>query len=83
MSSNGGVLEEIAAILEHKGQDAISPEVVNRLLLSSMLDLTRRMKEVEKVMPALRLIMWVGAAIGASVIAFIWSLITGQASVTF
>lgn len=43
----------------------------------------KRLTEVEKLMPALRALAWVGAAVGLSVIGLIWALITGTASVIF
>ena len=42
-----------------------------------------RMREIEKLVPALRAVMWVGAALGLSVIGLIWAMITGQVSVVF
>jgi len=40
-------------------------------------------QEIEKLVPALRAITWVGAILGMSIIALIWALITGQAQVVF
>jgi len=45
--------------------------------------LEQRMTAIERLMPAIRAMMWVAAALGASVIALIWALITGQARVLF
>jgi len=42
-----------------------------------------RVKEIEKLAPAVRVMMWVGALLGASIIALIWALITGRAQVVF
>ena len=46
-------------------------------------ELEKRMKRLEELYPAIRIIMWVGAIIGTSIIVLIWSLITGQASIVF
>lgn len=48
-----------------------------------VVDLQKRMRVVEALAPAIRLVMWVGAALGVSVVALIWALITGQAQVMF
>lgn len=45
--------------------------------------LYKRLAAVERLIPALRAVMWIGAALGVSVMALIWSLITGQATVMF
>lgn len=42
-----------------------------------------RLDAIEKLMPALRVVMWIGTALGLSVLALIWSLITGQVSLLF
>ncbi|RLC76904.1 MAG: hypothetical protein DRJ03_22325 [Chloroflexi bacterium] len=52
-------------------------------LEKSMNLLTRRVEQIEQLVPALRLVMWIGALWGASVVALIWALITGQAQITF
>lgn len=77
-----GLLREITRLLE-SDENAISPEVANRLILASLVSYDRRLKEIEKLMPAVRVLMWVGAGIGVSMIALIWALITGQAQVVF
>lgn len=46
-------------------------------------DHEQRIDAVEKLMPALRVVVWIGAALGASVLALIWSLITGQVQIAF
>ena len=45
--------------------------------------LKKRVEEIEKLLPAIRVVMWIGAALGASVVALIWALITGRAQVVF
>ena len=61
----------------------ISPDVVNRFILSVLLNLDRRLRSVEQITPVVRVMLWVGAAIGASIIGLIWSVIVGQASIVF
>ncbi len=43
----------------------------------------KRVNELEKLVPAIRAIIWVGAALGLSIIGLIWALITGQAQIIF
>ena len=43
----------------------------------------QRIGEMEKLVPAIRAIMWVGAALGLSIIGLIWSLVTGQVQLIF
>lgn len=45
--------------------------------------LEKRIEAIEKLMPAVKVVMWVGALLGASIIALIWSLITGRAQIVF
>jgi len=46
-------------------------------------DLDQRVKALEGLAPVLRAVMWIGVALGMSVMALIWALITGQAQVIF
>ena len=83
MSQNDNeLLSELQTLLQSK-DIPIQPEVVNRLILAVLLNLDRRMRGVEQVAPIVRVMLWVGAAIGASIIGLIWSLIIGQASIVF
>ena len=52
-------------------------------LAEDVRDLDQRVKVLEGLTPALRAVMWIGAALGVSVMALIWALITGQAQVIF
>jgi hypothetical protein len=45
--------------------------------------LEKRIQAIEKLMPAVRIVMWVGALLGASIVALIWALITGRAQIVF
>jgi len=42
-----------------------------------------RVRELEKLTPVVKAIMWVGAIVEASILALLWALITGQAQVVF
>ncbi len=42
-----------------------------------------RVVEIEKLMPTVRLVLAVGAILGASLVALVWSVITGQAQIVF
>jgi len=81
---------------ELQRRNELAQEGLNRLRIehtarSGLLDRTvedvdrlyKRMAAVERLLPALRAVMWIGAALGVSVMALIWSLITGQAQVIF
>jgi len=46
-------------------------------------ELEKRMGEIEKLVPAIRAVMWVGAALGLSIVGLIWSLVTGQVQLIF
>ena len=54
-----------------------------KMMHEQMEDHEIRMRDIEKLVPALRAVMWVGAALGVSVIGLIWAMITGQVSVVF
>lgn len=42
-----------------------------------------RIVALEKLAPAMKLVIWIGGIVGASVVALIWALITGQAVLAF
>jgi len=46
-------------------------------------NLDERMTALEKLAPVTRAVLWVGGALGLSVIGLIWALITGQAAISF
>jgi hypothetical protein len=53
------------------------------LLKDRVDDLEKRVAAIETLVPVLKIILWVMGALGASVIALIWALITGEAQVIF
>ena len=40
-------------------------------------------RAVQELTPVIKVVLWIGAALGTSVIALIWALITGRASLAF
>ena len=46
-------------------------------------EMENRIGEIEKLVPALRAVMWVGAGLGVSIIGLLWSLLTGQVQLLF
>ena len=53
------------------------------VMVDRVQDHEERLDNVEKLMPALRVVIWIGAALGGSVLVLIWSMITGQVQVVF
>jgi len=48
-----------------------------------MTQIKNRLDTLEKLAPAMRVVIWMGGLLGASVLALIWALITGQAQIVF
>ena len=42
-----------------------------------------RIRALEKLAPAMRVVVWIAGVLGVSVIALLWALITGQAVLAF
>jgi hypothetical protein len=42
-----------------------------------------RIRALEKLAPAMRVVVWIAGVLGVSVIGLIWALITGQAVLAF
>lgn len=79
---------ELQEVLEGNGN--VPPAVKDRLvlkLLGATYQATRgmdkRLFKVESYLPMLEFMKWAGAILGISMLALIWALITGQATVTF
>jgi hypothetical protein len=79
--TDNGMLTELRNLLHSEVE--IPPEVINRLVLATLLNIDARVRDIEKIAPVVRVMLWVGAAIGASIVGLIWSLITGQAAIVF
>ena len=80
MSNGETDVEKRIRILENA---CAAHNVEFRALLMSSEDHEDRMREIEKLLPALRAVMWVGSALGLSVIGLIWAMITGQVTLIF
>ena len=76
-------LSELQNLLRSPENNAINPEVVSRLTLATLINLDRRIREVERMAPVVRVMLWVGTGIGVSIVGLIWSLIVGSASIIF
>ena len=79
---------ELQEVLEGNGN--VPPAVKDRLILkllgatyTAVNGMDTRLKKVETYLPMLEFVKWTGAILGVSVLALIWALITGQATVTF
>lgn len=90
-TSNGNgkgnrILREIKDLLASDGND-LSARVLNRMVLAMLVELDERISGVEdaldSITPAVKATMWVGAALGLSLIGLLWSVIVGQASIVF
>lgn len=62
-----------------RAEETIRKEAVGELTKA----ITATEKTVQALIPAYRILIFIGSALGASVIAFLWALITGQAEIVF
>jgi len=46
-------------------------------------DHEKRIRVLEQLAPAMRVVVWIAGVLGVSIITLIWALITGQASILF
>lgn len=77
------ILAELQRIIQAPNVEGLSDMTIQRLTLASLINLDRRIRELEKITPVVKAILWVFGAIGVSIVGLIWSLITDQASVIF
>lgn len=84
------VLAEIRTAAERTAQRVTSQEMFcaarqprNETLVENHAKLEKRVEKLEELAPAMRAVIWIGAALGISVIALVWALIIGQATLTF
>lgn len=87
-------LTQVLAKLERRDENQ-EKQIQERVLFcaarSPLLDQTvgelaalrMRVKELEKLAPAMRAVIWIGGVLGVSVLALIWAIITGQAQIIF
>ena len=57
--------------------------VKNDTVARDVQDHETRIRQLEKLAPAMKLVIWIAGVLGVSVIGLIWTLITGQASLLF
>lgn len=61
------------------GRDTVNTENIKK----EVEDHETRIRDLERLAPAMKVVIWIAGLLGASVIALIWALITGQASILF
>jgi len=66
--------------LVEKVQCLEKDNVKNNGIEVTVQDHEKRLRELEKLAPAMRVVIWIAGALGLSVIGLIWGLITGQIS---
>lgn len=64
--------------LVEKVQCLEKDNVKNDGVETTVKDHEKRLRELEKLAPAMRVVIWIAGALGLSVIGLIWGLITGQ-----
>lgn len=69
--------------LDERIQELEKSDVGNDTVAETVRDHEKRLRNLETLAPGIRIIFWIAGVLGASVIVFIWSLITGQASIIF
>ena len=87
--SNGEIVKEIRSLLSDPNAK-ISPKMCQRLQMAAIADIYEKIdgmsKSLEKIKPVMtvyRIVLWIGSALGLSVIVLLWSLFTHQAEITF
>lgn len=85
---NKKLIAEIVEILDSNG--SVSQRTRDRLMLAGIVALmnsqepiNERLERVEKYIPYIEAAKWLTVTLGVSVIALIWALITGQATIVF
>lgn len=58
-------------------------EVKTKAVIDIVDDHEDRIRLLEKLAPAMKAVIWVATVLGVSVIALVWAMITGQASILF
>jgi septal ring factor EnvC (AmiA/AmiB activator) len=58
-------------------------EVKTESMVATVEDHEDRIRVLERLAPAMRVVVWIAGILGVSIVALIWALITGQASVLF
>jgi hypothetical protein len=76
-------IEEKIDRLDLRIQALEREDVKNDSVAKSVNDHEVRIRELEKLAPAMRAVIWIAGILGTSIVVLIWSLITGQASLLF
>lgn len=69
--------------IDNRVQSIERDEVKTKAVIVCVEDHEDRIRELEKLAPAMKAVIWLAAVLGVSVFALIWSLITGQAAILF
>jgi len=69
--------------LDEKIQCLERDSVKNDEVSTKVKDHEARLRELEKLAPAMKLVIWIAGILGVSVIGLLWAVITGQAAILF
>lgn len=75
-ASTETAVQEMRLELERRWQEVRTVEAE----VQKIEPLKQRVINLERLAPAMKVVIWIGAALGLSVLALIWALITGQAT---
>jgi hypothetical protein len=82
--ANGELIQEVDCLLE---ADDITSKSAQRLMLKILGELYKKQEEmnkkVVKMYPAYQGLMWLGAILGVTVVALVWSIITHQVQIVW
>jgi len=76
-------MESKLASLDCKIQELEKDKAKKDSMANIIDDHEKRLRELEKLAPAMKVVIWVAGTLGVSVIALVWALITGQALIAF
>jgi hypothetical protein len=69
--------------LVDKVQELEKDGVKNEAVAKTVDDHEERIRTLEKLAPAMKVVIWIAGALGLSVIGLIWGLLTGQIALVF
>jgi hypothetical protein len=82
--ANGELIAQIDAMLE---AGTIPTKACNRIILQLLSEMYRKQTNIEtrvnKIYPAYQFTMWLGGAMGISVVALIWGIVTHQITLSW
>ena len=76
-------VEDKLESIDCRVRDIEKEDVRSESVAETVEDHEDRIRELEKLAPAMRVVLWIAAVLGVSVIALLWALITGQAVLAF